>query len=54
MPKSVLTVEEKRVVSAWVKPGSHPVYHAQKVAQLKREWPMLAEAVEALVRKASI
>lgn len=37
------------VVRAWVVEGPSPSYHREKKAQLRREWPSLADAVEQLV-----
>ena len=39
-----------RVVDAWVIAGPRPDYHTAQQQRLRREWPTLAAAVEALVK----
>jgi hypothetical protein len=39
------------VVRAWVDPGVRPDVHAHAQAALRREWPVLARAIEALVQE---
>ena len=46
------TPKEKAVediISAWIVEGIHPPTHRKLKEQLRREWPMLAKAVERLV-----
>lgn len=38
-----------KVIEAWTKAGSHPAYHFAMQKQLKREWPVLAKAIENLI-----
>ena len=40
----------QQIVDAWNNPGVNPRYHADMKAKLKKEWPTLAYAVEALAR----
>jgi hypothetical protein len=40
--------EVRRVIAAWTSPGPVPEYHAQWVERLRREWPTLANALDAL------
>lgn len=40
----------RAVVQAWTVPGRRPDIHRAAQDKLKREWPTLAEAIEALVR----
>ena len=37
------------VVRAWVMKGSSPQHHQRMQEQLRKEWPVLAKAVERLV-----
>lgn len=39
----------RRVLLAWVMEGRSPTYHRKKKAQLRAEWPSLADALDALV-----
>lgn len=38
----------RRVAAAWSEPGPNPMRHAATKRHLKRDWPALARAVEAL------
>lgn len=40
----------EQLVQAWKNPGRVPTYHYHKQAELYREWPTLAKAIEAFVR----
>ncbi len=39
------------VKKAWTRPGVSPAYHRQEQAHLRRRWPVLAQAIEKLVRE---
>ena len=39
------------VVAAWTIPGRFRGYHAYMQAQLEREWPLLARALDRLVQE---
>lgn len=36
----------RRVHRAWRVPGNHPDYHERMKADLRRRWPVLAEALD--------
>jgi hypothetical protein len=38
----------QRVIDAWKIPGPVPAMHAEAQRRLRREWPALAQAIEAL------
>ncbi len=40
----------RRVVAAWRDPGPFPPMHGRALADLRRDWPALATAVEQLAR----
>jgi hypothetical protein len=39
----------EQLVNAWENSGSHPPFHDRMKRKLQREWPVLAEAIQALV-----
>lgn len=39
-----------RVMAAWTRPGPHAAYHREKQKQLRRDWPMLAQALDQLIK----
>lgn len=39
----------RTVAEAWAVPGPSPAYHRQQKDRLRREWPVLYKALEALV-----
>lgn len=39
------------VHDAWTHPGPHPDYHHQAQETLRRQWPALAKALDALDRE---
>lgn len=41
-----------RILNAWVVKGPNPAYHRCIKAQLKRDWPTLVSAIDALNREA--
>lgn len=49
-----LTKEERAIVSAWKVEGRSPEYHREQVKRLRRDWPVLVAAIEALVRRSPI
>lgn len=40
----------ERVRRAWTDPGPQPEYHRRKQAELRRDWPALAIALDAMVK----
>lgn len=46
---AALTAGQK-VIEAWRVPGSHPEYHRRMQRQLRREWPVLAAAIDELIK----
>lgn len=36
------------VLKAWTDPGSHPDYHRGMQRKLRKEWPVLAQALDQL------
>ncbi len=38
----------RQVHGAWTVPGPNPAYHRQQKDRLRREWPKLYQALEAL------
>lgn len=40
----------KKLISAWTVPGKNPAYHEQQKAHLKEKWPMLYQAIEAILK----
>lgn len=46
---AVVIEKASAVAKAWSEPGVAPAYHRQAQRKLAREWPVLAEAVKALV-----
>lgn len=40
----------ERVIAAWEEPGPAPGYHVAMQNQLRKDWPVLANAVEEMVR----
>lgn len=56
MSRSVRRVKERavaRVLGAWTRPGPHAAYHIAKQKQLRRDWPMLVQALDQLVKAAA-
>ena len=47
--KEPLPAAAQRVVDAWVIPGVRPSCHRSEQDRLRRDWPVLARAIEALV-----
>jgi hypothetical protein len=41
------------VMRAWTVPGPHPHFHAAAQDRLRRTWPVLANALDALTRDAT-
>ncbi len=39
------------VKKAWTRPGANPAYHRQEQRRLRDRWPVLAQAIEKLVRE---
>ncbi len=39
----------RMIYEAWTVPGPSPAYHRQQKDRLRREWPRLYQALEALV-----
>jgi hypothetical protein len=52
-PSMTPDAEKERVIAAIVNPGRSPAYHAEQVVRLAAEWPTLASALAALLRKTS-
>lgn len=42
------------VIDAWNDPGRRPDIHAKFQAKLRREWPVLAQALEALAKAPAV
>ena len=42
----------EQLVKAWCDAGPVPEYHYAHMDRLRREWPMLARAIEAVVEEA--
>lgn len=40
--------EAQRVIDAWLVPGVMPEYHSQMQQWLRHQWPVLADALDAL------
>ena len=43
-----IVVAARQVHGAWTVPGPNPAYHRQQKDRLRREWPRLYQALEAL------
>lgn len=41
-----------KVVRAWLYPGVNPGYHQRKMDELRRDWPVLARALDELTEYA--
>lgn len=41
-------------IDAWMQPGPHPAYHDAAKAQLRKQWPVLAKALDGLARRAEL
>ena len=39
-----------RVIHAWTDPGERPIYHRAWQSRLRRDWPVLARALDGLVK----
>lgn len=46
-----MTEHERRLFAAWVDEGANPTYHRGARRRLRREWPVLAQALDNLVRE---
>lgn len=42
---------EEQVVRAWTIPGRSPIHHAATQNRLRREWPVLARALDRLTHE---
>lgn len=42
--------ELERILDAWTKPGTHPVFHLKWQDRLRKEWPVLAQALDAATK----
>lgn len=51
LPENELRIRAKEVVDAWVVEGPAPLVHRRAQRKLEKEWPTLARAVKALVRR---
>lgn len=40
--------EEERVLQAWLVEGKNPAYHRAQKERLRREWPTLYQAIQAM------
>lgn len=52
-PSTDTEARVRRVVRAWTIEGPYPSVHREAQSKLRREWPALALAVEALARELS-
>lgn len=41
--------EEERILQAWMVEGKNPAYHRAQKERLRREWPTLYQAIQALL-----
>jgi hypothetical protein len=41
----------KKVIDAWLVEGANPAFHKMMKEKLKREWPVLARAIENLAKE---
>jgi hypothetical protein len=40
----------RKVINAWINPGPVPFYHVLMKQKLKKEWPVLHDAIIALIK----
>lgn len=45
---NAIVTAARQVYEAWTVPGPSPAYHRQQKDRLRREWPRLYQALEAL------
>jgi len=48
MSETAATAAVRQVISAWTVPGRVPAYHKAWQDRLRKEWPVLANALDAL------
>ena len=49
VPVGYTDAQVEAVCNAWTVPGQHVDYHLEMRARLERDWPVLANAIKALV-----
>lgn len=50
-PEKIQFEDAKKVAKAWVEPGSHPDFHFDMMVKLRKDWPVLAQALDKLAQQ---
>ena len=45
------SAQARRILNAWTEPGPRPAIHLEAQRKLRKEWPALANALDALAQK---